>query len=363
MCNCKNHETINVDDGDTICGESNTINSNEPKDNNSKETASEHISESEKVNKSSEAETSPVYKKNNKKILTIIILISLLIINIILCITIILQGVIFNKAQVAADSGEYEKAIKYCTMLKFHKDASSLLKDSKYKQANAYIDDKKYNEALEALKELKDYKDTEKLKDYIKIKKNYLKENFVEALKGCKVLEDYRDVKTIIDELEEKIYSQAVDLYHNKEYENSKKLFNEIGDYEYKDTEKYLLLIKSHLGDLDYVSKLYNIIDFEDTKELLLSDDYICDFLMGKWSSGSKYKLRFYEDNKDKDKIWCEYSLPESESGEWYISDGIHYVSVKNKGDVKKWSYEIISQNDIKIHYFKNNKTYDFHRQ
>lgn len=154
---------------------------------------------------------------------------------------------------------------------------------SQYSNAIKFISEKEYDKAIDILKELKDYKDGEKLLSEARIGKKYEKaislykeKRYQEAIEIFSKLGDYQDCKSYI--LEAK-YQSAIQLFKENKTTKSKQIFNELDDY--KDSSLYLAKIE--IAELDHTKtiiykealKLYHDENYEDALENFLSiDDY-----------------------------------------------------------------------------------------
>ena len=153
-------------------------------------------------------------------------------------------------------------------------------------------------------------------------------------------------------------YNKALALFENGSYVQAREGFEELTDY--KDSGKYLLLADARLNTVENVEALYEIIDFAETKEILLSDSYIMRFLMGKWADSTGKRIEFIRED-DGVKLIC--TLPFENGGRYKVTDGIQYHGNDETGWKKSFRYEIVTENKIKVYCYKNGKTYIMHRQ
>ncbi len=153
-------------------------------------------------------------------------------------------------------------------------------------------------------------------------------------------------------------YKKALALLADGNYEQAREGFEEMEDY--KDAEKYLLLTDARLNAVEDVEVLYDLIDFADTKEILLSDSYIRKFLMGKWTDSTGKRIEFIKEG-DGVKLIC--TLPFVRGERYRLSDGIQYHGSDEDGWEKGLRYEIVTENKIKVYCFKDGKTYTMYRQ
>ena len=129
-------------------------------------------------------------------------------------------------------------------------------------------------------------------------------------------------------------YKNACICYQNKDYEEALDRFSSLGE-DYKDTHLYLILCEGHLYYYltdDEINELKNNLDFNDTKNLLVSDTYIAgQFLAGYWSTedGSK-SIEVYEQG---DSCYYEtYGFGDWKADWIYIEDGVFGIYKLKKG-------------------------------
>ena len=153
-------------------------------------------------------------------------------------------------------------------------------------------------------------------------------------------------------------YQRTLDLFENGEYEQARAGFEDVTDY--KDSGKYLLLTDARLNKIEDVGILYEVIDFADTKEILLSDSYIGKFLLGKWTDSTGRRMEFI---KGDDGIKPICTLPFVNGARYRLSDGIQYHGSDETGWEKSFKYEIITKDKIQVFCYKDGKTYTMDRR
>ncbi len=294
--------------------------------------------------------------------------------------------------------GKYSDAKRKLSDIKFYLDSRRLIQECDYQNAVSLLKDDNYIGALEAFEGVGNYKDTQKMMKECKYQQalSLLKNGDNEGAKKIfDTLSDYKDVASMSKECDYKTalgkmhsgdllaaydifealgnysdsekqletigtlaYNKGVELYHNESYNEAKKYFDKSSDKER--TSDYLKLIKAHNGEISDASDLYSLIDFEDTKEILLSDKYICEFMLGNWEDSSGNYVYFFREEKDS--IVTRANLPGS--GKYYrVNDGIHYLGDDESGWKKQWSYTIITKNKIEVYCYNDGKTYILYRQ
>lgn len=148
------------------------------------------------------------------------------------------------------NASEYDKAIRFAG-----EDAAKRLIDFReklynkiYERAKTYMDEEKYDEALELIKRLYGYKDTVELHDKCQNQATYMENegNYQKAIgymdKGAynnavnlfKRLKDYKDSAKLYDEAR---YKRAIEREDSGEYMEAIVLFEELGDY--KDSKNH----------------------------------------------------------------------------------------------------------------------------
>lgn len=188
-------------------------------------------------------------------------------------------------------------------------------------------------------------------------------EDYVGAYKKLKKISYYADAKDAMAVLEEIIYAEGQNLYHNKEYAEAKIRFGCISTY--NESELYLSLIgirtnSNGLSVIGEVSILLQNFYFEDAAEILLSDQDLAEwFLRGTWR-GDGYYLSMDADG------YLSYSLPWINYGDYYrIADGtvLKYPKDDYYATKKLFFIKAITPDCIEVFCYKNNRTYTLNRQ
>lgn len=383
MWKCPNCETINDSEFCIICGEAKPTFDSEAV-----------ITNSDSIKDTYSAEASVRHRNTAKIIAALCISVTVIA----LAAFIILQ-VLYTNALNALNSSEYDKAIEFATKIEFYRDADWVLSEANYRQAQNYIDDNEYEQALNKLNllssyknsdelilkckyeqanllidsaeydeaigllsEINNYQDARDLKQYATAKKHYEDNKLISSLNDFNKIIDFRDTPELVINIKAQIYAKGIDLYHDLVYSESKKYFNSLKSEDYQDVNKYMTLLQAHMALLSDVSKLYELIDFEDTKEILLNDEYILKFLMGKWSDSAGNYLEFYKENANDTTTWCSYSLPNTDGKYYKIENKTHYKGSDETGWKKQWTYQIISKNTISIYDYIDGKIYTLRR-
>ena len=136
-------------------------------------------------------------------------------------------------------------------------------------------------------------------------------------------------------------YKNGSLYYTNRDYEKAEECFSKLED-DYKDTGLYRALCQAHLYHFltdDQLNELKRNLDFNDAKNVLVSDTHIAEkFLDGYWKTSSKsYTLEFYF---TEDACHVETNLAPSSSWDkaesFYIKDGVFGLYMPKKEDQAK---------------------------
>ncbi len=184
---------------------------------------------------------------------------------------------------------------------KAEKEAREKLEND-YEAAMELVEEGKYDEALEALKELGDYEDSQEQverleqlqKDYDAAVKLLKDKDYEGALEAFEALEDYADSKEQAEELEslQEQYDLAMDHMENEEYTAALDILNELGDY--RDSEElatyelpYKLAWISYMeaytvdGYLTAISQFEDLGDYDNSQEMVSTCYlYICEICL-----------------------------------------------------------------------------------
>ena len=238
--------------------------------------------------------------------------------------TISSEQVMYDEAVSLLDEGKFEEAKKKFEDLGSFSDSENMVKECDYKFAETKADDRKYLEAYELYESLGDYKESE-------TKKNNLQKD---------------------------VYSEGIEYYQLKKYDEAMERFDKIGGY--KRTDDYLLLIDAHNDDIYSVSVLYDILDLEDAKDIIINnDEYAASFLKGYWEAYDGSYIRFYTEGGSN---ICGYNISAPEGDGWVISDGIHYIT-NGSSRSKAWEYTVVDRDTITIYNYTTSSTVNMYRQ
>ena len=162
----------------------------------------------------------------------------------------------------------------------------------------------------------------------------------------------------------EEKYTALQEAYHNGEYEACWNYCQELGDYE--DTQKYRNLVQARLMNfasedeaVGHSKKLIEIMDFEDTKQVLVSNFTLAKgYLQGYWST--RDGMHTFEITKGNQYI-TTIPIPPDSGNTYDIEDGILYSFHKKTPDERKEELKItpISEEKVKIYSYQIRKNYE----
>lgn len=197
---------------------------------------------------------------------------------------------------------------------------------------------------------------------YVQAQLLYENGHYIEAVK---IIEDFKDIEDIngskefISSAKNKVYTEAVKEYEEKDYREAKRLFGILGSY--LRSEDYILLIEAHNNPLDYYDELVNVIGFEDTNTLLVQNSDVAEkFLKGIWKENQSAHPYYFTMKIDGS---IEYNIPCNIYGDkYYIENGVVYIGVNDASAKKAFRIYIEDEDTIIIYSFENSKSYKLHK-
>lgn len=269
------------------------------------------------------------------------------------------------------ENREYEDAVEAFGDLGSYKDAEDLMNEASYRLAMQYADHNRFSKAVNLLEDLEeiDYSDA-----YDKIKEVQYrwawslieKGDYIDAYEKLDEIWNYPAAKETKIALKDVIYEEGQALYSNQNYDSAKEHFEYISPY--LDSEKYITLIdargyKASIDPKGTAEKLAEIFCFEDAADLLLSNtDIACYFLLGNWrTSNGSYYFKMEKTSKTEHSFYSSYNLP------WYggtfcISDGIYIVSNDSYEEKPQFGFTLLTPNSMEVYCYKNGSTYTMYR-
>ena len=254
--------------------------------------------------------------------------------------------------------GDFKNAKALFTDLGEYRNAAEMIKEVDYEKAFDLLEKGNYSGARNAFIRLGEYKNSKEMiteTDYWEAISVLDNENYFEAYPLLLDLQGYADVDEILPFVKEAVYLEGVELYGRGRRNDARNRFKMTTGY--MDTDYYIQLIDAQInyGTNGYRS-LIDLAGFENAIDLIMSDQYIEFYLEGYWSDGNGH---YFEMEKDGH---THYNLP------WY--DGRYYNLHDSKyqvGDTGNWKdcykFTFISENEMEVYCYKNNRTYDMYRQ
>lgn len=293
-------------------------------------------------------------KKRKAVIITIVLLFFMIVI------PIALMQSNYQAAVREEKAGNYKIAYEYLSRLNTE-EYVTLRRKCAYEYGVQLLNSGSAQEAKKYFIEAAGYKDAYDLKkqcDYNSAVWYMSQGKLTEAYRMFELLGNFGDSLQKLAEVTSYMYDEAVNCYRKADFVNAKSMFLSISSYQR--AADYLLLIDARTTTAA-LSDLYALIDFEDTKSILQSDQYIKEFLIGTWKSGSDYMLEYTKN--DDGGIYMQYDMPVTMLGEyWKVENGVHYNSVDKLEWTEYWHFSIIGQNEIDITMTNNGQTYRFKR-
>jgi len=282
------------------------------------------------------------------------------------------------RANSALSAGDYDQAKAIYESIGFYSDSSTMAKECVYQKADSLLKEGNPTEAKKFFSEVEGLDDSVPKKliecDYQIAMQHIEAKEYVQAFDAlkCPLENEYLESETHMLDVVKNLYGTGVTQYRNDAFEDAEMSFVKyeegtklVGIAAEVDYGKYLKLIEAHLRGVKDISTLYSLLDFEDTKEILISDAYIGKFLMGRWNDSAGNKIEFVQKTdggSNKVKFIC--NLPFEKYTNYEIRDGIQYHGTV---DTDKWEkslrYEVSGKNTIMVYCYANGKTYTMYRQ
>lgn len=157
------------------------------------------------------------------------------------------------------------------------------------------------------------------------------------------------------------IYEHAVSLYGQGDLPGALDFFSQVGDY--ADAEKYILLCNTYWGTTT-VDELWSLRGFSNADELLLTQYYLCEFLLGTWRTYNQTYYLTMEAYTGQYAYYCSYNLPWQYSGDFEIVDGVYRV-FHNGGSssLSEFRFTLESWDKITVYCYSDGSTHTLYRQ
>lgn len=344
MWKCENCETLNEDKFCVVCG------AEKPE-----EKRQEFPKRCEKVYQNFEE------KNENEKGKKTVFVVLAIIIGIIL-VACVATECAYAGAQSMIDKGNYGEARHVLNWIFFYKDSPELLIECDCMEARFEMSVGETEKAKAILSGISDRKDVEELLlecDYQKALNQKSQGELIEAFDLFATLGGYSDSENQWRELKALIYEQGVYLYQIGGYVVARQYLEKSVDFGREGD--YLRLIPAHITTISDVTAIYDLIGFEDTNDLLLSDKYIDEFMLGRWEDYEGNFVEYYKNNQGD--LQSNYNLPWTEGKYYELKEGVHFNGSDEVGWTKQWSYRIVTADKIEVYCYKDGKTYMLYRK
>lgn len=157
------------------------------------------------------------------------------------------------------------------------------------------------------------------------------------------------------------IYEHALNLYWQGNLVDALDYFSQLDDY--ADSQNYVTLCNTYWYTTT-VEELWALRDFANAEELLLSQYYLCEFLIGTWRTSNNYYYYTMEANTGSYAYYCTYNLPWQYTGDFEIIDGVYRVFHNGSAtSLSEFRISIDSWNQITIYCYKNGSYYTLYRK
>lgn len=244
-----------------------------------------------------------------------------------------------------------------------YRDAKEMVKEADYEEAFSLLDSENYKQAKRAFEKLGDYKDSETMiteTDYRNAIDLLNEEKYLDAYKLLDNIQGYSDVNDILYTLEDVIYWEGVDLYEAGKKISSKGYFEAIEGY--SDSNYYIQLINAQFqsGEKGYQA-LLELIGFEDAIEIIMTDEFIYNYLEGYWSDGYGYYFELQEESRGS--YTAPHNLPSYDTKYFTIDNGIFKLGDDRVNWTNALRFTFVSPNEMTVYCYKNNRMYEMYRQ
>ncbi|MGE4484446.1 MAG: trypsin-like peptidase domain-containing protein [Oscillospiraceae bacterium] len=268
---------------------------------------------------------------------------------------------------------QYGEAEAAFTALGDYMDAPDMVNETKYREAASLADANEFTTAISLYRFLSDcnYKDSAELVKATQFRYGaYAVFELGDFLKAYYIFHGlfangYESAKSdeMLSVVTDAIYYEAVDFYYAGDYDQCLYEFELISPYER--SEDYIVLSRAWrypYHDFDFVWEADNfaqeylvpLFDFEDTPDILLTEYFACDFLIGTWeSSDGDY---YFDMNKTADG-YDNYCNLLSKTGTFDIDGGIYYLE-----DEPVLEFELLTPDSMTVYCYEDRELYTLFR-
>ncbi len=284
-----------------------------------------------------------------------------------------LQEAQYQVAMRALGSGDYDLALQYLELLAAtdYEDSATLLLEISYQKGAEALAQGNFRQAMSYLENLIDRNYSNSLELYCQAKLGCAVElisheqNITDMTSGLTYLkqlieDNYTQAKAPYDAARKAIYGRAIQLYESGNLTSAASHFSIIRDY--SRTEDYLTLCKAHEYEVS-LEDLWKLRGFADANQLLLTQDYLCQFLMGHWTTSNDTYYCTMESGTNGFDYYFSYNLPWQYNGNFQIVDGIYQVFHNGGSPQNEFRFTIVSWDRIQVYCYKNGSTYYLNRQ
>lgn len=180
----------------------------------------------------------------------------------------------------------------------------------------------------------------------------------VAATKRFVELGDYKDSEKYVEQMIPEIYENGIQKYRERYIADARAYFELTPGY--GETEKYITLIDGKLSPYSDLTPLFELLGFEDTGELLVSDMYLETYLQGYWGDEAGNYLHYYKNEEELTNV--DFNLPSTTGSYFRLGDGAQYHG-NEEGWTMQWSFEVVSGDQMIVHNAINGVDYVLTRQ
>lgn len=129
------------------------------------------------------------------------------------------------------------------------------------------------------------------------------------------------------------------------------------------DSKDYITLLDARkdsekLNAESMTQRLMDLFYFEDASDIILkSEEYLQEYLMGKWSGG-----RYYFTMEKKKNYYTTFNLPWFDFEYYSLEDGVYMVH-GSFGEKPMYRFTLLTPDSMLVYCYKNGSTYTLYRQ
>lgn len=280
----------------------------------------------------------------------------------------------YLEGQVALGDGNYDLCREILQPLADagYRDSDEVIRLANYRQGRDALNSRDYPLAIQVLKPLaaQDYQNSREL--YCEARVSY----------GLQLVENLTDINDVVDGLNlirgvfsenysagfsaleyahTIIYEHALNLYWQGNLPDALDYFSQLDNF--ADSQDYVTLCNTYWGTTT-LEELWGLRGFANADDLLLSQYYLCEFLLGAWHTSNNYYYFTMEANTASYAYYCTYNLPWQYTGDFEIIDGVYRV-FHNGGatSLSEFRISIDSWDQITIYCYSNGSYHTLYRK